>query len=178
MASYTTKLKSQRPILPVKALSSRPLLICVSLLLIVACGDTRSATPYDEALDPFDQLARATIEAENNDRFLLLLFGANWCPDCRNLDHFMSEDPVKAIVDRNFVVLKVDIGNWDRNLDFLAMWESPIASGIPAAVVATPEYDILFATTAGELANARRLGADDLAEFFSNLGKRLRTRRR
>jgi thioredoxin 1 len=144
----------------------------VLLLLTTACEGSRPGQPYDKRLDPYEQLVDATAEAEKNDRSLLLVFGANWCPDCRKLDHAMSQEPVKAIVDQHFVVLKVDIGNWDRNLNFVSLWESPVANGIPSAVVSNTEHDILYATRAGELANARNMGPDELLRFFNDIATR------
>lgn len=150
--------------------------LCLLLLLVAACEGERPDQPYDEQLDPYEQLEQATDEAERTKRSLMLVFGANWCPDCRKLDQAMSQEPVRALVDQHFVVIKVDIGNWDRNVDFTSLWESPIASGIPAVVVSNTHYDIVYKTDAGELANARNMGPDELLRVINVMAKRAQQR--
>lgn len=59
------------------------------------------------------------------------------------------------------------MGNFDRNLDLSASYGNPIKKGIPAAVVLSPANRLLYATRAGELANARGMSETGVYEFFS-----------
>lgn len=63
-----------------------------------------------------------------------------------------------SLIDSRFVVVKIDVGNFNKNLDLANRYGNPIQKGIPAAVVVTPADQVLYSTKAGELADARRMG--------------------
>ena len=42
----------------------------------------------------------------------------------------------------------------------------PLKHGIPAVAVLTPEGNVTYATRAGELADARRMGDSGIYDFF------------
>ena len=44
---------------------------------------------------------------------------------------------------------------------------NPIREGIPAAVIVSADNRVLFATRAGELADARRMSDGDIYTFFA-----------
>ena len=136
---------------------------------LVACGPDPWEAPYDAAADPAVDLADATKAAQKEDRLLLLIFGANWCPDCRMFDKAMYDPDIASVVAQHFEVVKIDVGNWDHNLDFVTRWGEPIAGGIPAIVVADADHNILYDTKAGEMSTARKLSQAQFARFFERL---------
>ncbi len=46
---------------------------------------------------------------------------------------------------------------------------NPVAKGIPAAVVFTPDDRVPHTTKAGELANARRMSEHGIYDFFNSV---------
>jgi len=44
----------------------------------------------------------------------VLIFGANWCPDCRALDAQMHKPELASIIEKNFVIVEVDLGREDK----------------------------------------------------------------
>ena len=135
--------------------------------LVLLCGAT--GLPYDESADANAEIAAAFARAATQNKLVLLEFGANWCPDCRVLSATMDEAPLSEQIAARYVVVKVDVGNWDKNLDVVKAWGNPIAKGIPAVVVADSAGRVLYATKAGELSNARRMGSPALVKFFAAL---------
>jgi len=125
--------------------------------------------PYDESADAAADIEAAIARAAADDRLLLLTFGANWCTDCRAFDAAINDPALAAVLADHFVPVKIDVGNWDKHPDVVAAWDDPIAGGIPAVVVATPERDILYTTKAGELATARQMGPEQFVAFFESL---------
>jgi hypothetical protein len=75
--------------------------------------------------------------------------------------YFQRED-IKAWLDKHFIVVTVDIGNWDKNLEIVERYGNPISEGIPSLVVLDSKGVMQFATLAGELATAREMSGDDL----------------
>lgn len=124
--------------------------------------------PYDEAADAHLALQRGLSEAQSQNKEVLVIFGANWCEDCRELDKAMHGSSA-SLIDSQFVVVKIDVGNFNKNLDLANRYGNPIRKGIPAAVVVTPADQVLYSTKAGELAEARRMGERGIYDFFSKV---------
>jgi thioredoxin 1 len=149
-----------------------------SLLVLVpalffARGPGAANLPYDEAASPAAELPAALEQARASGKRVLIVFGANWCPDCRALDHeFHTSQDVSKLIEARYVVLKVDVGHFDKNLDFARLYGEPIAKGIPSVVVVTPKDEVVYETRAGELANARQMGDKAMVEFFQNVANK------
>ena len=120
---------------------------------------------YDETADARAaiELARAQATA---DRRVLIVFGANWCGDCRVLDTAMKQGRLKELVEAKFVMVKVDVGRFDRNVDIAQRYGVPLKKGIPTVAVLAADGSASFVTSGGELADARSMGEDALLAFF------------
>jgi thioredoxin 1 len=140
--------------------------LCGALLLASTVAAVN--LPYDEKADASAGLNAALAQARTSNKKVLAIFGANWCPDCRELDkaiHGKSEAQITA----KFVVVKIDVGQFDRNLELAKAYGNPIKKGIPAAVVLTADNRMLYSTKGGELANARRMGEQGIYDFFNRV---------
>jgi len=93
--------------------------------------------------------------------------GANWCPDCRTLGRYFQRKDIKVWLDERFIVVAVDVGEWDKNLEIAERYGNPISEGIPSLVVLDSKGVMQFATLAGELATARKMSGDDLIEWLN-----------
>jgi protein disulfide-isomerase len=122
--------------------------------------------PYDEAADAKAQVAQAVSAAGRDKRPVLVVFGANWCPDCRALDIAMKEGRNAELIGREFRVVKVDVGRFDRNVDVAERYGVPLKKGIPAVAIVNADGRAVYATKAGELADARGMSEDGLYRFF------------
>jgi len=125
--------------------------------------------PYDEKADAKAELERALSAAKSSGTPVLVIFGANWCPDCRALDQALSSGKNAELLAREFRVVKVDVGQFDRNLDLAARYGNPVKKGIPAAVVLSPQGELLYATRLGELADARHMSDTGIYDFFKGV---------
>lgn len=81
----------------------------------------------------------------------------------------MNSEPLKAVINDNFHVVKVDVGEKDKNLDFLATFGNPIAGGIPAIAILDNQSTIHYVSDAGELASARSAKTEGLKQWFQSL---------
>ena len=123
--------------------------------------------PYDESANAEIDLANAIAEANNKNKHILIEMGANWCPDCRTLGRYFQRADIKAWLDERFIVVAVDVGEWDKNLEIAERYGNPISEGIPSLVVLDSKGVMQFATLAGELASAREISGDDLIEWLN-----------
>ena len=137
--------------------------LAVSLAASLALAADR---PYDETADAKAQIATALHDAAAAREPVLLIFGANWCPDCRALDHALKTGRNAELMKR-FKVVKIDVGHFDHNVDVSTAYGNATGKGIPSAVIVSPDNRILFMTRAGELADARSMSDDGIYEFFT-----------
>ncbi len=121
---------------------------------------------YDEAADAHADVERARAQAAASGRTVLIVFGANWCGDCRVLDLTMKQARLGSLIEAKFVVVKVDVGRFDRNLEIARRYGVPLKKGIPTVAVLAADGSASFVTAAGELASARSMGEDALVRFF------------
>ena len=140
------------------------------LLLLVALLATSAVMarelPYNPSADAKADVRHALKEAHADHKPVLLFFGANWCPDCRALAAALKSGRNAKLIASHFNVVKIDVGNFDHNLDVVKHFGNPIAKGIPAAVIVSPGGTVLYATKAGELSNARRMSSSGIYGFF------------
>jgi protein disulfide-isomerase len=148
-----------------------PLLAVLTATLAFA-----AALPYDEAADAKADLKQALDASKADQQPVLLIFGANWCKDCRALDAALQTGRNAELVKREFRVVKVDVGNFDKNLDVAQVYGNPIKKGIPAAVVLSPDNTVLYATRLGELADARSMSETGIYDFFKKVTETARKR--
>lgn len=150
-----------------KTLTRRLLLATAFALGATTAG--AATGPYDEAADAHQDLQRAFDAAAKAQRPVLIIFGANWCKDCRALDTALKTPANAELIGKEFVVVKVDVGNFDRHLDIAERYGNAIKKGIPAAAVVSPKQELLYTTRAGELADARGMSDTGVYDFFKGV---------
>ena len=99
-------------------------------------------------------------------KHILLVFGADWCGDCKALDAFLKKDDVRDIWQPGFEIVKVDVGQYDHNLEFAAKFGSPYKGGIPALAVVDKDEKTLNVTLAGEFASTSRESPERLKKYL------------
>lgn len=124
---------------------------------------------YDEAADAKAAIRATLAEAEKAKLPVLVVFGANWCGDCRMLDMTFKTGPSAPLIAKSFKVVKVDVGRFERNVDIAEAYRVPLKKGIPAVAVLSPQGQLLYATEGGELADARKMGDQGVYDFFSRV---------
>ena len=140
--------------------------LLLSALALASLPLAAKEAPYPVAADARADVQQALERAQANQRPVLVFFGANWCEDCRALARALAQPANAQLMAASFNVVKVTVGNFDRNLDIDQRYGHPIANGIPAAVLLSPSGETLYATRAGELSNARRMSAAGVHDFF------------
>lgn len=113
-----------------------------------------------------DEYRRRLEQAAAAGRKLLIVFGADWCADCRAFEARLKEEPLRGFMNENYVVLKVDVCRYDCNMDFAAKFGNPVDQGIPALVIVDGTGRRLAATNNGEFASARSMPARAMLAYF------------
>jgi thioredoxin 1 len=122
---------------------------------------------YLPGLNAHAEIAHALKLASQQHKRVLLVFGANWCYDCHVLDLAFHRTDVAAVLDPNFEVVHVDVGQGDKNQDIMQQYHVPMAKGIPAIAVLDSDGKLLFSQQGGEFEKARALGPEDVLAFLN-----------
>lgn len=105
---------------------------------------------------------------------LILVFGADWCKDCRSLkERFVNNPNISSLIHSNFVVLNIDVGQFDKNVEFAKNFGSPQDKGIPSLVIIDPSQNdkILASTNAGEFSNASNMNDESIENYLKKFIK-------
>ncbi len=143
-----------------------------ALLLATVLSVSAFATDapvYDESANAQAQVSQALTTAKAENKQVMIVFGANWCGDCKMLDGEFKKPTLKTLLDANYVIVKVDVNRFNKNLDVVKPYGDVIKKGIPSIVIASPANQLVYATNGGELADARKMGETGVAEFFREL---------
>lgn len=125
--------------------------------------------PYNETADAKLEIRQALTQAATTKTPIIIVFGANWCPDCRMLDSAMKNGASAALLSRDFDIVKVNVGRMDKNVDLAKEYGVPLKKGIPAVAIISPNNQMLYVTKEGELADARHMGDKGIYEFFKRV---------
>lgn len=125
-------------------------------------------TGFDANRNATADIQSALRLAKTSHKEVLLDFGADWCPDCVALDTLFHTTQVETLLNSDYVVVPIDVGNWDLNISTASQYVDLTTSGIPALVVISGGGQEREATNDGSFSNARTLGADQVADFLTS----------
>ncbi|MGD0694016.1 MAG: thioredoxin family protein [Terriglobia bacterium] len=136
------------------------------MAFVAALAAAASENIFDEKADAHQQIAAAIAAASKSGKNVILDFGANWCGDCHALEAQMHKPELAAIIEKNFVVVSVDVGKMDKNVDLAEKYHVPLKKGIPALAVLDPHGTLLFAQDQGQFEDARHMTYESIKAFF------------
>ncbi|MGD0443771.1 MAG: thioredoxin family protein [Edaphobacter sp.] len=99
---------------------------------------------YSETADPTADIAAALVRARREHKRVILDFGGNWCGDCQLLDIYYHQSPNAELLDKNFILVHVNIGHMDKNVDVAKKYKVPITKGVPALAVIDAHGNLLY----------------------------------
>src|SRR5258707_13061530 len=72
-------------------------------------------------------IAAGLAEAKKEHKRVLIDFGGDWCGDCQVLDYYMHQPPNDALLNNNYVLVHVNIGNnMKENIDVARKYGPPL----------------------------------------------------
>lgn len=137
------------------------------VFLVVAA--TAADNPYNETADAKLDIQQALTQAATNQTPIIIVFGANWCGDCKMLDTAMKTGTSAPLLARDFIIVKVDVGHWNKNFDIAKTYGVPLEKGIPEVAIISAKNEVLYVTREGELASAHSMGEKGIYEFLKKV---------
>jgi thioredoxin 1 len=140
----------------------------LGVLLALVAGQAHSAGRdiYPEPTEARADIAAALKTAQATHRRVLLDFGGNWCGDCQALNIYFHDDSNSQLLDKNFVLVDINIGHMDTNLDVARDYGVPIDKGVPALAVLSPSGKLLYSQRNGEFEAMRRMESSSVTDFL------------
>src|SRR5271170_4446820 len=140
----------------------------ISLLIAIAAAPLR---PADRDLYPPTSQAAADIAAALKDaaatrKRVILDFGGNWCTDCRVLDSYFHDPANKGILEADYILVHVNIGHLDENVDIAARYQIPLNKGVPAIALLDRRGRLLYSQKMGEFEAMRHMQIGAVSDFL------------
>ena len=101
-----------------------------------------------------------------NNKQPVVIFGANWCPDCRILSAVLDLQTVKKYMNENFDILYVDLGRYDTNMSLMEFFDIMPQQGIPRVVILNKDKGVLNIKDTGEWTTARSRTKQEIFNYF------------
>lgn len=140
--------------------------LVVVLSLAVGRASSSNREIYPEPARAKADLAAALKTAASTHKRILLDFGGNWCGDCQVLDLYFHDAANRPILEANFVLVHINIGHMDENLDIARQYEIPLEKGVPALAVLTEKGGLLYSQKNGQFEAMRRMESTSVTSFL------------
>jgi len=142
-----------------------------------ALSPSESPAPVAEEVDPTaiiypdgaqagTDIAAALAQAAREKKRVLLDFGGNWCGDCHVLEIYFHDAANRNLLQANYVLVPVNIGRYDENLDIAAKYGVPVSKGVPALAVLEPSGQVVYSQRNGEFEAMRTLDSASVTAFL------------
>jgi thiol:disulfide interchange protein len=142
--------------------------IAAAAVLALAAGTANSASReiYPDPGQARTDLAAALQTAAVTHKRVLLDFGGNWCGDCQVLDIYFHNDANRPILESNFVLVHVNIGHMDENVEIAQQYKVPLDKGVPALAVLSENGKLLYSQQTGQFEAMRRMEPTAVTQFL------------
>ena len=158
-------------------MKNRPQWILLASILLMAISAAQfKRVPLQAPANPNPQLYKADANATQDIRRALAVagkqhknvlvdFGGNWCIDCHVLENAFHQPRIAPLLDGNYIVVHVDVGKYDKNLDLAKKYHVDLEKGVPSLAVLDAQGKVLYAT--GDFERARMMSEDDVIQFLA-----------
>jgi thioredoxin 1 len=119
---------------------------------------------YKADANAAQDIRQALTAASKQHKNVLLDFGGNWCLDCHVLDNAFQQPRIAPLLNSNYIVVHVDVGKYDKNLDLAKKYHVDLEKGVPSLAVLDAMEKVLYAT--GDFERARVMSEEDVIQFL------------
>lgn len=121
---------------------------------------------YPDPAEAHTDIGLALSVAAREHRRVLLDFGGNWCYDCHVLDTTFHYPDVAKLLDPYYVLVHINIGEYDKNLDLAEKYQIPLKRGVPSLAVLDSKGALLVSQKNGDFENTTKIGLKDVEQFL------------
>ena len=152
------------------------LLICINLNgdMVLDANDKLDLPlplPYDGneiSIEEVNKFLSLSI-AENKQP--IIIFGANWCPDCRIFSGTIDIPKINEFIETYFNILYIDVKRYEINMNLIEYFDIPSEEGIPRVLVFDFNKNVINKSSTTEWRTARDRSSQDIFNFFQEMKK-------
>ena len=125
--------------------------------------------PYngkEYSVDDLNKFISSTIYKEKQP---ILIFGANWCPDCKIFSGTINIPKIKSFIDDNFEILYIDVKRYEINMSLMEEYGIKPDEGIPRVLVFDRNKKLLNSANTTEWRTARDRSTQEIFNFFQEM---------
>jgi thioredoxin 1 len=141
-------------------------LVAVMVAFTVGPALSASSDIYPDPSLARPQIAAALKTAAATHKRVIVDFGGNWCGDCHVLDIYFHNPRNLPILESNFILVHVNVGHYDANLDLAERYGIPLQKGVPALVVLSDTGKVLLSQKSGEFEKMGHMEPSSVTSFL------------
>ena len=111
-------------------------------------------------------IAAGIKQARSTHKRVLVDFGGDWCGDCQVLDIYFHDPQNLPLLQQNYVLVHVNVGRIDQNLDVGEKYGVNLKKGVPALAVLSPTGKPLYGQS-GEFSSMRYMESASVHDFLT-----------
>jgi thioredoxin 1 len=124
------------------------------------------AVIYPDGAQAAQDIATALARAGKEKKRVLLDFGGNWCGDCQVLEIYFHDPANWNLLQQNYVLVPVNIGRYDQNLDIAAKYGVPVDKGVPALAVLDANGQLVYSQRNREFEAMQKVTPAAVTQFL------------
>ena len=127
--------------------------------------------PYDGKVYDVNDLNKFIDNSINSSKQPIIIFGANWCPDCRIFSGTMDIPKINSYINKHFEILYIDVKRYEINMGLMEEYGIPSAEGIPRVLVFDKNKNLINNSNTTEWRTARDRTSQEIFDFFQSMSK-------
>ena len=125
--------------------------------------------PYDGKIYNIGELNDFLSGSIASGKQPIIIFGANWCPDCRIFSGTMDIPKISKFIDKKFNILYIDVLRYEINMQLMEEYGIPSEEGIPRVLVFDKNKNVINNSNTTEWRTARDRTAQEIFDFFQDM---------
>jgi thioredoxin 1 len=128
--------------------------------------------PYNGTEVSNAQLEKFISASVNQEKLPMVILGANWCADAQYLEAIMQLPSVAQFIAKHYEVIRVDLGEYDINMDLIKYLGMPSQEGIPRVFILDLQGEPINLETNDKWRSARQSYPQDIFDYFQSFIKK------
>ena len=127
--------------------------------------------PYDGNEISIEEVNKFLSQSIAENKQPIIIFGANWCPDCRIFSGTIDIPKINEFIETYFNILYIDVKRYEINMNLIEYFDIPAEEGIPRVLVFDFNKNVINKSSTTEWRTARDRSSQDIFNFFQEMKK-------
>ena len=116
-------------------------------------------------------LKKFIINATQESKQPIIIFGANWCPDARLLEAVLQLPSIQNFLNPKCAILNVDVGDYEINTELFKFFNPKIETGIPRVFILDINGETINIDSNDRMRTARQQSPQEIFDYFQEFIK-------